>query len=301
MQKVNLKTLPMPELYRLELQERSQYDLDFANKGSIDRTAMLVDAFKYQQAHKQNTIWGVYGKGRSGKTYCVFGITYEAECPPTLDTVFFPLEDVSEYLPHLKEGDTAVRDEAGIVPHGAGSKRLEDEYTALIEIMGKKRINFVIISHIPRAVDHVHYFTEGLRLFDKVNDCSYCALQFNDFRTIGHLKIKNPEHTIGKKFIDAYEKKKDDFLNDFLRKNNKDYLSNYALEVIDSEAFMKIEDIFKAKCKKKKRDFAGIPHSYIKELVNMSHPELRRNNEVNAIVDKVYIESVLNRGWSPRG
>lgn len=313
---LNLKTFPMRQTVRLELQNREKTDQSFYNNFfQYDRTDMLASDMAQDNKEDQNTIVGSYGKPRSAKSRTVIGLFYKAGLPPTIDTVYFPIDELTENLKHLKESDTVIRDEAGIEPYGVGAKRLEATYISLIEIMGKKKINFAVVSILPRVADHMHNFIEGLRLVDKKNDCAFTAIQYNNFETFGHLKIENPERTIGRKFIDQYEKKKTDFLNEFLGKDGVSYLDKYAFEVINSKDFENSEqralDKFnKAKARFEKlednkgmeyeKEFRGLPSRFIREMVNAKHPELRSNNEVSRIVDKILYEGQINRGWALR-
>jgi hypothetical protein len=312
---LNLKTFPMRQTVRLELQNRERTDQSFYNNFfKYDRTDMLISDMKLDNKEGQNTILGGYGKPRSAKSRTVIGIFYEAELPPTIDTVYFPIDELTENLKHLKESDTVIRDEAGIEPFGVGAKRLEATYISLIEIMGKKKINFAVVSILPRVADHMHNFIEGLRLVDKKNNCAFTAIQYNNFETFGHLKIENPE-VEHKKFIDQYEKKKTDFLNEFLGKDGVSYLDKYAFDVIKSEEFENSERRALKKFEKCKesyesnednegkeyeKEFKGLSSRFIREIVNAKHPELRSNNEVSRIVDKIIYEGQVNRGWALR-
>jgi hypothetical protein len=183
----------------------------------------------------------------------------------------------------------------------------------MVETLGKREINWFITSPIPRAVKHSYFLIRALRLIDyrdtiKVGDheegvLSYVELTDNRFNTLGHLRIINPRllKTIGNKFMDAYEKKKDDFLDTVQRKKGGDYLSEIAYEVMDSEGFKAFEEVLKRAAKKKNKDYKGMRFADVYEIVNELHPELRGNIEAKTIADKIIHKSIMSKGWLPRG
>jgi hypothetical protein len=125
---------------------------------------------------------------------------------------------------------------------------------------------------------------------------SYLELQDVSMNCIGHLTIPHPAKILGNKFMTEYEKKKDDFLDTVQKLNSVDYLSTIAQQVVKNKTFLKMEMLYR---KAKGDKFRGIPEKKLKEIVNIIHPELRRNNECITIAEKIGQMKVLSEEWLP--
>lgn len=297
---LDLSRVEAPEIDMDMLKRRREEDPIFSEHFGKNYTRKILDKFEYQYKHKQNVIINTWGQPRSTKTYTNISLPAQTSYPITsIDTIFFKLEDINDYMPHLKECDTVLHDEHDEA-FGVGTKRLELEYVRMIETMGKRRINFFITSPLPRARQHSYFLIQALRLIDYKMDISYNELTDNRFSTIGHLRVINPM-ILNRKLVDEYEKKKDAFLDTVQKKKSSDYLSEMAYAVIDSEEFKYLEDLYKSKAKKKKKDFIGMPFKAIIEVINEKHPELRRNIECRTIAEKIIHSKIIKREWLPRG
>lgn len=278
-------------------------------------TKELLDKTEFQYSHDQNFIINSWGQPRSFKTYNNFSIPFQTSHPiESIDTIFFRLEELNEYLPKLHPFDTILHDEHDEA-FGVGAKRLELEYVRMVETLGKRKINWFITSPIARARKHAYFLIHALRLADyretidvktpdgkihKEGCLGYSELTDNHDNTIGHLRIINPR-CLNNKLMDQYEKKKDDFLDEVQHKKTGDYLSEMAYVVIDTDAFKAFENKLKAKSKNRKKDFMGLNFNTVLELVNEKYPELRRNVEAKTVAQKIIHVGVIKRGWMPRG
>jgi len=220
--------------------------------------------------------------------------------PPCIDTIFFRLEDIDAYLPKLKPGQTVMVDER-VQVYGIGAKRLDAEYTLMMESLRKRKINFFIIAPIPRARRHAYFLIKGMRLTD-FKTVSFCELQDVDLSCLGHLKFPHPQliKCIGKKFLDKYETKKDEFLDTVQRKKSVDYLRVYAEEVMKTKKFKQMEDIYRNAANEKGSPLRGVPSRVLMEMVNEKFPDLRRNVECVKVADYIFSIKVLNHEWLPR-
>jgi hypothetical protein len=296
-----------PELDLDMIQRRYNTDFMFQTYFSLNYTTKLLAKFEWQYKHNQNVIINSWGQPRSSKTYNNISLTLQTSYPlENADTIFFKLEDLNEYLPHLKPYDTVVHDEHDEA-FGVGTKRLELEYVRMIETLGKRKINWFITSPIPRAQKHSYFLIQALRLFDykwhfkiKGEDeggLSYSELTDNRKNTIGHLRMVHPR-LLNNNLIEEYEKKKNDFLDTVQRKSGKDYLADMAHEIMDNEKFKDFEEIVKKALKKR---YKGLKYNDVYAIVNEMHPELRGNIEAKTIANAIIHYSIAKRGWMPRG
>lgn len=297
------------------IQRRFNEEYSFQTYFPHNSTKEILDKMEFQYSHDQNFIINSHGQPRSFKTYNNFSLPLQTSHPiEDIETVFFRLEDLNEYAPHLHPCDSILSDEHDEA-FGVGAKRLELEYVRMVETLGKRKINWFITSPIARARKHAYFLIRALRLADyretiNVKDAEtgknrkegvigYSELTDNKDNTIGHLRVINPR-ILNNKLIDAYEKKKDDFLDSVQRKNTGDYLSEMAYIVIDTDLFKAFESKLKASAKKKKKEFFGMSFHTILEIVNEKYPELRRNIEAQTIARKIMHVGVIKRGWMPK-
>lgn len=296
------------------IQRRFNEEYCFQTYFPHNSTKEILDKMEFQYGHGQNFIINSWGQPRSFKTYNNFSLPLQTSHPiEDIETVFFRLEDLNEYAPHLHPCDSILSDEHDEA-FGVGAKRLELEYVRMVETLGKRKINWFITSPIARARKHAYFLIHALRLADyretitvkdkdgehKEGVIGYSELTDNHDNTIGHLRIINPR-ILNNKLMDQYEKKKDAFLDTVQRKNTGDYLSEMAYVVIDTDAFKAFETKLKVKAKKHKKDFMGMNFNTILELVNEKYPELRRNVEAKTIAQKIIHVGVIKRGWMPKG
>jgi hypothetical protein len=307
---LNLGSIDAPKIDKDLVMRRFNEDYGFQTYFPHNYTRELLDKCDYQYSHNQNVIFNTWGQPRSTKTYTNFSIPMQTKYPiESIDTVFFRLEDLNEQAPKLHPCDTILSDEHDEA-FGVGAKRLELEYVRMVETLGKRKINWFITSPIARARKHAYFLIHAMRLIDyretievgkeKEGVLSYCELTDNKDNTIGHLRVINPR-VFNNKLMDAYEKKKDEFLDTVQRKKTGDYLSEMAYIVIDMDAFKIFEEKLKDKAKKNKKDFMGMNFNTVLELVNEKYPELRRNIEARTIAQKIIHEGVMRRNWMPRG
>lgn len=296
MEKLDLSWLKIPELDKINLMKRTEWDRNFALNFGRDLSKAFQDKLRFQYEHKQNYIIDIFGESGSTKSYAAISLAGQSPSPPVIEQIFFRLDDLNKYMPKLDQGATIIMDER-VQVYGVGRQRLDAEYTLMMETLRKKQINFWIVSPLVRAKEHAFFLIRALRLTD-YKTISYVELDNTMLECMGHLKIPHPEKIVGKKFVKAYEDKKDSFLATVLKKKSTDYLSAFAYEVIDSKPFTDLETLLKEKARKKKKMFSGIPHKLLMELANAKFPNLRRNIEVRTIVDKIHYEGISKRGWT---
>jgi hypothetical protein len=316
---LDLSSIDAPSIdFDMLTMEREENPIFEAHFGT-NYTKKLIEKFDYQYEHNQNVIINSWGQPRSTKTYSNISLAGQTDYPvDNIDLIFFKIDELNEYLPRLKPNDTIIQDEHDEV-FGTGTKRLELEYVRMVETLGKRMINWFITSPIPRAIKHSYFLIRALRLIDysdtievldtstkkkhKEGTLSYVELTDNRFNTLGHLRIINPRllKTVGNKFMDAYEHKKNDFLDTIQRKHGGSYLSEMALGIMDSEQFKNFEEIVKKLLAKEKKKYKGLKYNDVYAIVNEVHPELRGNIEAKTIANTIIHKSITSKGWQPRG
>ncbi len=104
------------------------------------------------------------------------------------------------------------------------------------------------------------------------------------------LLIMSEEREAFKKLTD--DKQKDEFIELNLRKRCVDEIEEAARELMNTEAFQKVERSYKKEDKQK-----SIPSAIIFELASTQFGYLNRNNEVRQIGDRVKLIGITERGW----
>jgi hypothetical protein len=298
MAQLDLSHLDLPVLDVDEFERRKLYDMDFYNNFGRDKTSALFEKINRQMSSRRNYILGIYGLPGTVKSYDGMEIIGEANLNLNIDTIFFRVEDIDKYRPKLKPRDVVVSDE-NVPIYGTGEKRLEADYKLMIETLRKEQICFFLISVRPRAIDHCWHLIQALQLVDEDRQMSYSELQNNQMDCIGHIELQNPLHSkyVGRDFIEQYEEKKDQFLAEVKKLKSTDYLSEYAYKVIDSDDFKNMDNQGRKGSEKSKTPYRGIHKPLLRELVNILYPNLRRNNEVDVIVEKIRAIMILKRKW----
>lgn len=292
-----LAKLEIPELQKYKLQKRMEHDPSLRDDFWNDLTTYFFDEMKFNEAHEMNILVFCWGDSRSGKSLATLSIASQTtKKPPTIDNVFFMLEDLNKAMPRI-ESKTSVFMDDRFETYGMGQQRLEAEWRLATETLGMREINFFVSRPSPMASTSFHYLIWAMKLIDKQNEINYVALQDTSYRTIGHLELKHPRHFLGDEFIRQYLEKKNKFLDLVQQKDGIDPISEFYTIVINSPRFQEIEA--KAKEIKGKR-FTGLSKGIMKEIIagipKLRH--LRRNVEVDAIIEQVKMRCCLERGWS---
>lgn len=295
-----LEGVGLPNLDCITFNKRRYEDPTFDRNFPNNLTQDFLDKVNYQKNLGKNFIMSYYGLQGSTKSYSAMTLTGMSEWNLEIDNVFFKLEDIDKHTSHFHAGDVVLRDEWEKAK-GVGSSRLEDEYALKIETLRKRQVSFVIVSVLPRALDYSFYFIQTLGLVDEKRKISYCELQERiTLDTLGHLKVPWLGDIMGKKFVKAYEDKKDDYLQTVLHKKSVDYITDWANEIVRSEMFLKLEKQEKDIADHaKKGSFKGIPWKRLLEIVNDFHPELNRNTEARAVTDRIVYIGIVQRSWQP--
>jgi hypothetical protein len=100
---LDLSTIDAPEIDKDMVRLEREKNPIFAERFGHNYTKKLVDKFDYQYKHKQNVIINSWGQPRSTKTYSNISLSGQTEYPiNNVDLIFFKIDDLNEYLPHLK-------------------------------------------------------------------------------------------------------------------------------------------------------------------------------------------------------
>lgn len=277
----------------LDLQElavRLGKDPTFINafdkkKNMSEALRAKIQKFKKQKRNFLGTIQGSTGSGKSYTMLSIAHLISGSEGFP-IENIFFRLSDAIRSFDKLEPGETILIDERTRI-WGAGSHRIAAEWQNFTEVIRKFQIN--ILNSTPREMMDVLYTNRFETMpcqIDYVKEFARVAIQDQKKNTLGWIAVRHPKHTVGEKFINEYEKRKDAFLLDIMKHSDKGHIRSLADEFMEGQEYKYLLERFPS----------GPKYNMIFEAVDQKYPHLQRNQEVAEIARKVEYVQVMELG-----
>jgi hypothetical protein len=282
----------LAELEKQFYNERLRFDPSFARFISTspenNKTKAFIEMIRTNKKRGRNQILEFYGPTGSTKSYC--GMTTGNIIDPNFGElskdglprkIFFEQSLFNDDMRNFHEDDCIELDEQ-VEEYGIGKTREAAQLGNFCETIRKKRISFIRCSPIrkdtiSRALSH--WIIECMPGFvDAENNIVKAALQTNGGLTLGYLYFSHPETKLGKKFVEAYEKKKDIFLGKIQGIGGTSSIDVRARKVYESDEF-----------KKYLNSVAKLTNDDIYAFVDETFPELKMNLEHFMISRKVRV------------
>lgn len=81
MEKLDLSWLKIPELDKINLMKRTEWDRNFALNFGRDLSKAFQDKLRFQYEHKQNYIIDIFGESGSTKSYAAISLAGQSPSP----------------------------------------------------------------------------------------------------------------------------------------------------------------------------------------------------------------------------
>lgn len=295
-----LKKLPIPALDKQRLQARldSQLSMQKAFTKEYDLTNHLHDFIQDRLEKQQANIYiDVYGLTGTAKTYGSLYLCAKHMPGFTNEQIFFGAREILQGIALLKPKTLILNDDK-TRDYGMGTNRRASEYMNIIQVVRKYQISLINTATSPRLYMLAHYMLESLYI-DRERRVSRFAVQTcqsgnsdrSEIITLGYAEFPHPDTILPAEMITEYERRKDVFIEQNLRKKGSDDVDTAAREVIESPDFQILETQYLRTSQHK------IPKKIVVELVASKYGYLNRNNEVQQIADRICIIGLLERQW----
>lgn len=295
-----LRKLPIPMLDKQRLQSRldEQLSMQKAFSKEYNLTDALHDFIQDRLERQQANVYlDVYGLTGTAKTYGSLYLCAKHMPGFTNEQIFFGAREILQGISMLKPKTLILNDDK-TRDFGMGTSRRLSEYMNIIQVVRKYQISLINTATSPRLFALAHYMLESLYIDRErrvsrfaVQTCSSGGMDRMGITTLGYAEFPHPDTVLPPEAITEYERRKDIFIEQNLRKKGSDDIDTAAREVIESPEFQVLEQQY-LRTKQRK-----IPKKVIIELVATKYNYLNRNNEVHQIADRISIIGLLERQW----
>lgn len=266
----------VPDATRLRLARLYKTNPIYKETANIDLTFRIIDYFHTRKITGKNIITETNGFPRSGKSWANIFFASIADNNFSIDRVFYSKTDtlVGEGLLNgiksAKPQQSYLLDEQQKV-WGTGQIRIESQFQNLIEIVGKRMLNFHFCSPTPRGYGVCEYNFRTLYQSRFPEGWTKLIVDDGDHEPIGRMITPDPTIILGEEFMRQYEAKKDEFIDFTLDSKIYSTQDEQAIRVVYDDSFA--QDMSK---------------SEIKALINIVLPELKSNKEAADLASYIF-------------
>lgn len=290
--------LPVADFDKVALQQRFEVDPKFerALSAGFDITSEFGEKLRRRiDDEDANLIIEAFGIGGIGKSSVVFTVSKMfLDKEFGVKNCFFGKEDLLANLNEFKPRSTVHLDE-NVLEYGLGKNRRESEYENVINTVRKYQLSLSSCAVVPRLKQYAHYALEPL-FIDREKRETRVAIHLPEvtggyvsYGLLGWITVRDPKLVLPPEFFVEYESRKDEFIKETLHKGSGDYYLDCAREIIASSAFVPLIEFYGGR-----KTPRLPPRQEIIEVVNLLFPELKRNNEADAIARRVLFELKFN-------
>ncbi len=234
-----------------------------------------------------------YGGDPSGGGKSYIGGTFAQRLSDneyTAEEIYFSQEDavidVKNIIKHANKGKNIVVwvDEISM-DFGLGSQMRKSKWLGMLEKLRKKRVSFVLCSNTFKYPTLQHFLVETLpSQISYSSNVTRCILKSNTHLVMGVMLIDSPETTISKKFIDEYENRKDEYLDEWSGEGEGSRISKWAKECMETKEYQMLSNkyIFS-----RSGDAKDIPYRMLSQLVDDKFPHFKQSITTKAVADKI--------------